>query len=158
MLSPLLGTTIYNASQNVAMRFVNLSDLPSQTLGDILFPKSASKENFNNPARLKYYYEKTVAASLCFVIPLVLVVLLLPKLIIFILAGPQYYDAVPYLQLISFTCIFLAFLKQYCDCPASCRIVIFIYQAFWFYWCRLRATMFTYHRICNNSTFIKQAV
>ncbi len=113
MLSPLLGTTIYNASQNVAMRFVNLSDLPSQTLGDILFPKSASKENSNNPGMLKYYYEKTVGASLCFVMPLVVVVLLLPKLIILVLAGPQYYDAVPYLQLISFTCIFLAFLKQY---------------------------------------------
>jgi O-antigen/teichoic acid export membrane protein len=113
MLSPLLGTTIYNASQNVAMRFVNLSDLPSQTLGDILFPKSASKENSNNPAMLKYYYEKTVGASLCIVLPLIFVVLLFPKLIIFILAGVQYYDAVPYLQLISFTCIFLAFLKQY---------------------------------------------
>jgi O-antigen/teichoic acid export membrane protein len=113
MLSPILGTTIFNASQNVAMRFVNLSDLPSQTLGDILFPKSASNENSNNTAKLKYYYEKTVGASLCFVLPLVGFVLFLPKFIIFILAGPQYYDAIPYLQLISFTCIFLAFLKQY---------------------------------------------
>ncbi|MCY7290719.1 MAG: oligosaccharide flippase family protein, partial [Ferruginibacter sp.] len=112
MLSPILGTTIFNASQNVAMRFVNLSDLPSQTLGDILFPKSASIQN-NNPGLIKYYYEKTVGASLCFVLPLVLIVILLPKLIILVLAGPQYYDAIPYLQLISFTCVFLAFLKQY---------------------------------------------
>jgi lipopolysaccharide exporter len=112
MLSPLLGTTIFNASQNVAMRFVNLSDLPSQTLGDILFPKSARIEN-NNKGMLKYYYEKTVGASLCFVLPLVIFVLAFPKIIILVLAGSQYYDAVPYLQLISFTCIFLAFLKQY---------------------------------------------
>jgi lipopolysaccharide exporter len=113
MLSPLLGTTIFNASQNIAMRFINLSDLPSQTLGDILFPKSAQSENSSNPAKIKYYYEKTVGASLCVVVPLVFFVLLFPKAIIYILAGPQYYDAIPYLQLISSTCISLAFLKQY---------------------------------------------
>ncbi|MDB5203434.1 MAG: hypothetical protein JWQ27_2843 [Ferruginibacter sp.] len=113
MLSPLLGTTVFNASQNIAMRFVNLSDLPSQTLGDILFPKSSSREASSNPSMIKYYYEKTVGASLCFVLPLVLFVLLFPKLIIIVLAGPEYYDAIPYLQLISVTCIYLAFLKQY---------------------------------------------
>jgi lipopolysaccharide exporter len=113
MLSPLLGTTNFNASQNIAMRFINLSDLPSQTLGDILFPKSAQTENSNNPYRIKYYYEKTVGASLCVVVPLVIFVLLFPKAIIYVLAGPQYYDAVPYLRLIAFTSITLAFLKQY---------------------------------------------
>lgn len=113
MLSPLLGTTTFNASQNISMRFINLSDLPSQTLGDILFPKSSRPENSGNPARIKYYYEKTVGASLCVVLPLVLMVLLFPRAIIYVLAGPQYYDAIPYLQLISITSITLAFLKQY---------------------------------------------
>jgi len=113
MLSPILGTTIFNASQNIAMRFINLTDLPSQTLGDILFPKSSESKNSNNPAIIKYYYEKTVGASLCIVLPLVIFVLLFPKAIIFILAGPQYYDAIPYLQLISLTGITLSFLKQY---------------------------------------------
>jgi lipopolysaccharide exporter len=113
MLSPILGTTTFNASQNIAMRFINLSDLPSQTLGDILFPKSAQAENSTNPARIKYYYEKTVGASLCVVVPLVIFVMLFPKAIVYVLAGPQYYDAVPYLQLISVTSITLAYLKQY---------------------------------------------
>jgi lipopolysaccharide exporter len=112
-LSPMLGTTIFNASQNIAMRFINLADLPSQTLGDILFPKSAQSETSNNPSRIKYYYEKTVGASLCVVMPLVIFVLLFPKAIIYVLAGPQYYDAIPYLQLIAITSITLAFLKQY---------------------------------------------
>jgi lipopolysaccharide exporter len=113
MLSPLLGTTVFNASQNIAMRFINLSDLPSQTLGDILFPKSSQSENSNNPAKLKYYYEKTVGASLCVVVPLVIFVLLFPKAIIFVLAGSQYYDAIPYLRLIAMSGITLSFLKQY---------------------------------------------
>lgn len=113
MLSPLLGTTVFNASQNIAMRFINLSDLPSQTLGDILFPKSAKSQNSSNPSIIKFYYEKTVGASLCVVLPLVMFVLLFPKAIIYVLAGPAYYDAVPYLQLIAATSITLAFLKQY---------------------------------------------
>jgi lipopolysaccharide exporter len=113
MLSPLLGTTTFNASQNIAMRFINLSDLPSQTLGDILFPKSSHADISSNASRIKYYYEKTVGASLCVVVPLVIFVLLFPKAIIYVLAGPQYYDAIPYLQLISVTSITLAFLKQY---------------------------------------------
>lgn len=113
MLSPILGTTVFNASQNIAMRFINLSDLPSQTLGDILFPKSAKSDNSSNPSIIKYYYEKTVGASLCVVVPLVLFVLIFPKAIILVLAGPQYYDAIPYLQLIALTSITLAFLKQY---------------------------------------------
>lgn len=113
MLSPLMGTTVFNAFQNIALRFINLSDLPSQTLGDILFPKSAHADNSSNPQKIKYYYEKTVGASLCVVVPLVLVVLLFPKLIIFVLAGPKYYAAIPYLQVVAITSVTLAFLKQY---------------------------------------------
>lgn len=113
MLSPILGTTVFNASQNIAMRFINLSDLPSQTLGDILFPKSAQSQNSSNPSVIKYYYEKTVGASLCIVIPLVLMVMIFPKLIIYILAGPEYYDAIPYLRLIVVTSVTLSFLKQF---------------------------------------------
>jgi lipopolysaccharide exporter len=113
MLSPILKSTAYTASQNISARVITLTDLPSQTLGDILFPKSAKKENSDNPSMAKYYYEKTVGASLFFIIPLVLVILLLPKLIILILATKEYYNAIPYLQLIAVSAIFLAFLKHY---------------------------------------------
>jgi O-antigen/teichoic acid export membrane protein len=61
-----------------------------------LFPKSSQSDNSRNPEILKYYYEKTVGASLCVVLPLVLFVLIFPKIIIYALAGPQYYDAIPY--------------------------------------------------------------
>ncbi len=113
MLSPILGTTLYNASQNIAIRIINLADIPSQTLGDILFPKSARRESSSNPEMIKYLYEKTVGASLCFILPMIAFVLLFPKLIIIILAGRQYFDAIPYLRLVTITGIFLAFLKQF---------------------------------------------
>lgn len=113
MLSPILGSTVFTASQNVAMRVINLSDIPGQVLSDILFPKSAKKESADNKELIKYYYEKTVGATLSFVMPMILGIILLPKLIIFILAGRQYYDAIPFLQLVSITGISGAFLKQW---------------------------------------------
>jgi O-antigen/teichoic acid export membrane protein len=112
MLSPILGNISFNSSQNIAIRFINLADLPSQTLGDILFPRT-SKYGKNDGSVIKYYYEKTVGASLFVVLPLITMVMLFPKAIIYVLAGPSYYDAIPYLQVISCTSVFLAYLKQF---------------------------------------------
>lgn len=113
MLSPILGSTLFTASQSVAARVINLADMPSQVLSDMLFPKSARKEIAQNKEIIKYYYEKTVGATLCFTIPMVLFIILFPKFIILVIAGPQYLDAIPYLQLISLSGIFLAFLKHF---------------------------------------------
>jgi O-antigen/teichoic acid export membrane protein len=113
MTSPILGSTVYTASQSIAARVINIADMPSAVLSDIVFPKSAKKENAENTDRVKYYYEKTVGATLCFCMPMVLFILLFPKFIILVLAGQQYFDAIPYLQLIAFTGIFLAFLKAW---------------------------------------------
>lgn len=113
MLSPMLGSTTYTASQGIANRVINLADIPSQVLGDILYPKSSKQENAQNKGIIKYYYEKTVGAALCINIPVVLFMALFPKFIVLVLGGKQYLDAAPYLQLISVTGIFLTFLKYY---------------------------------------------
>ena len=113
MLSPILGSTAFTASQSIAARVINLSDMPSQVVSDILFPKSANRENAANKDLIRYYYEKSVGATLCFCIPMVLFILLFPKFIILFLADAQYLDAIPYLRIIAFTAIFLAYLKQW---------------------------------------------
>lgn len=113
MLSPILGSTVYTASQSIAARVLNLADMPSQVLSDILFPKSASSEISSNKERIKYYYEKTVGATICFALPIILGLVLFPKLIIRILADEQYFDAAPFLQLTAISVLFLAFLKQW---------------------------------------------
>lgn len=113
MLSPLLGSTAYTASQSIAARVLNLADMPSQVLSDILFPKSANREIAANKHMIKYYYEKTVGATLCLSLPIVLFIVLFPKFIIRILADQQYYDAAPFLQVTAVSVLFLAFLKQW---------------------------------------------
>lgn len=113
MLSPILGNTLFTASQSIANRVINLADIPSQVLSDILFPKSANKDNVGNKDLIKYYYEKTVGATLAFILPTVAFILIFPKFIILVLADKQYFDAIPYLQLVAITGIFLAYLKQW---------------------------------------------
>ncbi len=113
MLSAITNSTVFTALQSVSMRVINLADIPSQVLADLLFPKSASKEMSDNPGRVKYYYEKAVGATLCFIMPAVLFMLAFPHFIIWVLADEKYYGAVPYLRLIAVSGIFLAFLKQY---------------------------------------------
>lgn len=112
MTSSMLGPA-FAASNSIATRVINLADIPSQVLGDILFPKSSKKENAENKGLIKYYYEKTVGATLCVILPMILFIVLFPKLIILILAGSKYLDAIPYLQIIAITGMFLAFLKQF---------------------------------------------
>ena len=113
MVSNILSNTAYVASQSISLRIVNLADIPSQVMSDIVFPKSSNPELSGKPGMIKYYYEKAVGATLCFIVPIVLFILLFPKAILFILAGEKYYDAIPYLRLVSFSTIFLSFLKQW---------------------------------------------
>jgi O-antigen/teichoic acid export membrane protein len=113
LLPNILKTTIFNAYQGIALRIIALSDLPSQTLGDILFPRTAHSKNNNNPAIIKYYYEKTVGASLSIITPVLLFVFFFPKFIILILAKESYFSAIPYLRIVLFTAIALSFLKQF---------------------------------------------
>lgn len=101
------------ASQNISVRIINIADIPSQVIADVLFPKSSNPELLNRPERIKYFYEKAVGASLSVIIPFILFIVFFPKLIILILAGRAYFDAVPYLRLISVAALFLAFLKQW---------------------------------------------
>jgi lipopolysaccharide exporter len=113
LVSNLLANPAFVASQSISLRIINLADIPSQVLGDILFPKSSNTNSKDNPEKIKYYYEKTVGASLCFILPVIIFIFLFSKFIILFLASSEYLDAIPYLRLISISTIFLAFLKQY---------------------------------------------
>jgi O-antigen/teichoic acid export membrane protein len=112
MVSNILASTVIVAEQGIALRVFNLIDIPSQLIGDIIFPKSSGVDP-TNKERIKSYYEKSVGATLSIILPAILVVILIPKIPILILAGPKYLDAVPYLRLLMLVSIFLAFLKQF---------------------------------------------
>lgn len=94
-------------------RLLNFADIPSQVLGDIMFPRAAQLVATGTDTEVSRIYEKTVAASLSLILPFVLVVLLFTKPIILILVGPQYLPASPLIMLMIFYAVFLPFVKQF---------------------------------------------
>lgn len=112
LLSNITANPAMVASQNISMRINNIADIPSQVVSDVLFPKNSSPELSKKRYLTKYYYEKAVGSSLSVVLPILLVLLIFPKLFILILAGREYLDAVPYLRLIAASIFFQAYLKQ----------------------------------------------
>lgn len=97
---------------NASLRISNLVDMPSQVMGDILFPKAARFNNSDKYA-IKNIYEKAVGASLVFSIPALLVILIIPETILRILAGRDFVVAVPVLRIAAFFGFVLPFLKQF---------------------------------------------
>jgi O-antigen/teichoic acid export membrane protein len=101
-----------SAYYNACLRIGNLVDLPSQVLGDILFPKAA-KFNSSDKAAVSHMYEKTVGAILIFSIPALLVLIIIPGPILYLLAGPKFLVAAPILRVTAFFGFTLPFLKQF---------------------------------------------
>lgn len=94
-------------------RLLNVADIPSQVLGDIMFPRAAQLVANGTEEEVCRIYEKTVAASLSLILPVVAIVLLFTEPIILLLVGPQYLPAKPVLMILIFYAVFLPFVKQF---------------------------------------------
>ena len=87
------------AFYNAASRISQLIDVPSYAAAEILFPKASMASVEEGPGKVRYLYERMVAALLCFTVPTGLIMLAFPKLIITIIAGSRYVAAAPIIQL-----------------------------------------------------------
>lgn len=113
LLSNISANPAIVASQNIARRVINITDIPSQVAGDFLFPKNSRPELSAHREKTKYYYEKAVGSSLSIILPTLIILLVFPKILILIIAGREYLDGVPYLRLIAITIFTQAYLKQF---------------------------------------------
>jgi lipopolysaccharide exporter len=87
------------ATYNAASRISGMVDIPTYAAAEILLPK-VSQVNINGGAhQIKYMYERMVGILLCITTPVALIILIFSKLIISIIAGPQYADASFILQM-----------------------------------------------------------
>jgi len=110
MLGAMMGSAevaLYNASS----RINNLLDVPISTMSSIVFPKSTL--NANSKPMMKHMYEKSVAALLLFLIPVVVVAMLIPGFILKIVAGSAYQDGAPVLIVILLFTLFQPFMRQF---------------------------------------------
>lgn len=89
----------YVAYYNVAARINNLVDMPSYAAADVIFPKAAIASSGEDPARVKYLFEKMVSILLSITLPIAITIILLPKLITGLVAGREYFAAAGILQI-----------------------------------------------------------
>jgi O-antigen/teichoic acid export membrane protein len=97
-LTPLEGKN-YVAYYNTVARINNMVDVPSLAAADVLYPKNVEAHEKEGVEKVKFYFEQVTGTILALIIPLSLFIFLFPKLIIFIIAGPEYYPAIAILQL-----------------------------------------------------------
>lgn len=104
-----IALSFYNSST----RIINFAEMPTQVLGDVMFPRATQIVKSGVTTEVKNIYEKTVAASLTLIAPFVVMVNLFPEEIILLLAGKQYLDAAPILRVLVLYALFLPFVNQF---------------------------------------------
>ncbi|MFM9908692.1 MAG: oligosaccharide flippase family protein [Chitinophagaceae bacterium] len=98
VLNPIDGKN-FVANYNVVSRINTMLDVPSLAAADVLFPKNVETLETDGLGKVKYHFERMIATILALIIPASLFVFIFPKLIIFLLAGTKYYEAIPILQM-----------------------------------------------------------
>jgi lipopolysaccharide exporter len=112
MLGSLVGTASV-AVYNTAIRISNFVEVPTTSVASMVFPQSAKRATTEGKEAVKYLYEKSVGLILALILPSMLFVLVFPKLIIWIVAGEEYFDAAPVLQVTIIFSLFIPFLRQF---------------------------------------------
>lgn len=100
-LDPVQGKN-YVSYYNAVARINNMIDVPSLAAADVLFPKNVETLEQHGLGRVKYYFERMVGTILAIILPISLFIFIFPKFIIYIIAGPKYYEAIPILQITIF--------------------------------------------------------
>lgn len=112
MLGALLSTAASGAF-NVAVRIMNLVDIPTNAIAMIVFPQSARRMATDGTEAIKYLYEKSVGVLLAILLPCLLVLYIFPSQIVHIIAGNNYSNTVPIVKVTIFYCILVPFGRQF---------------------------------------------
>jgi len=112
MLSGMISPAA-SGSFNIAVRIVNLIDIPTNAVATIVFPQSAKRIETEGKSAVKYLYEKSVGTILAMVIPAIIFMYIFDGYIIRILAGDRYAATVPILNITLLYCVFGPFGRQF---------------------------------------------
>lgn len=110
--NPIAGK-IYVSYYSVVARISNVLDVPFMAVADVLFPKNAQAMAAGGTEKIKYYFEKMVGTLTALIIPASLFIFFVPGLIIKIVAGPAYLEAVPILQVTMLFAFLRPFFSQF---------------------------------------------
>jgi len=112
----MLGSMISTASvatYTAALRISTLIEAPTLSVATIVFPQSAKRMQSEGPSAVKYLYEKSVGILIAIMLPAMIFVLVFPKFIIQVIAGDNYLDTVPILQVTIIYSFFVPYARQF---------------------------------------------
>lgn len=95
--NPVTGK-VFVSYYSVVSRIAGVLDVPFLAVADVLFPKNAQAMATEGTGVVTYYFEKMVGTLTALIIPASLFILFVPEMVIRIVAGPTYLNAVPILQ------------------------------------------------------------
>lgn len=111
MLGAILSPAASGA-YNIAVRIINLVDIPTNAMAVIVFPQSAKRMAEEGKSAIKYLYEKSVGITLAILVPMVLFLYFFADWTISLIAGEQYADSIPLLKITLLYSLFNPFGRQ----------------------------------------------
>ena len=97
----------------VAIRITNLVDIPAISIAAVVFPQNAKNSLKQDKDSIREVYEKSVAAILGLIIPVIFFIYFFAELVIIILGREEYLDSVPILRVTIFFALFVPFALQF---------------------------------------------
>ncbi len=98
---------------NASVRIINMIEIPVVSIANISYPKLANLNYEASTKELARLYEKTVAASLAIILPVILVVLIAPEFILMLTAGKKYTEGAETLRILAAFFFLLPFNVQF---------------------------------------------
>ncbi len=108
----MLGALLLPASAGIyewAIKITNLSEVPTFSIANIVFPQAAKQAETGGRPALKILYEKSVGAILGLILPFILIVYFFADPIIMLLAGSDFTKTIPVLELTILFGIFIPY-------------------------------------------------
>ena len=109
ILMPVSSVAIFNT----ANRITNFAEVPLSSVAAIVFPQSARRIETGGMEAVCYLYERSVGLLIAIIFPVVIVCFFFAKSLISIIAGTEYYDAIPILQVIVLATLLQPFVRQF---------------------------------------------
>ena len=128
MLGAILSP-VQAGAYNVAVRITNLLDIPTNAVAVIVFPQSAKRMVTEGKDGIKYLYEKSVGTLVALLIPGVVFLYLFSDFIVTLIAGNNYKDTIPLLQITLLYCLFTPYGRQFgniLDSIGKTRLTFFV--------------------------------
>lgn len=98
---------------NIAIRITNLVEVPTGAVATIVFPQSARRMETEGKEAIKYLYEKSVGTIMAILIPGLLFLFFFSDLVVDIIAGEKYAEAIPILKVTILYCLLIPYGRQF---------------------------------------------